>query len=92
MKICELNEDDESQKKHGLDDNKEQLAGNSNNLDYISDIDHPLDISFTKDLNNGKSRGGAGYASDKDLQTSQNQEDINNSDSIVLSDESIIKQ
>ena len=58
-------------------------------MDYISDIDHPLDLSFTKDITyGGKRGGGAVYASEKDLKASINQ--IENVDSISVSEDSAL--
>lgn len=54
----------------------------------MSDFDHPLDLSFTKDINAGKRvSGGAGYASDKQLPS-----DSDIDDSISLSEESIARK
>ena len=70
--------------KHDFQD-KKNCNGNS---DYVSDFDHPLDLSFTKDINAGKRVSvGAGYASDKQLPSDS---DIN--DSISLSEESIARK
>ena len=54
----------------------------------MSDFDHPLDLSFTKDINAGKRvSGGAGYASDKQLPSESDMDD-----SISLSEESIARK
>lgn len=58
----------------------ERKNGNS---DFVSDYDHPLDLSFTKDVNEGKRISGPGYASDKQMPGESDD------DSISLSNESI---
>ena len=54
----------------------------------MSDFDHPLDLSFTKDIHADKRvSGGAGYASDNQLSSESAMDD-----SISLSEESIARK
>ena len=74
--------------KHDFQDKKNAKGNGNGNSDYVSDFDHPLDLSFTKDINAGKRvSGGAGYASDKQLPS-----DSDIDDSISLSEESIARK
>ena len=59
----------------------------TDNFECVSDYDHPIDLSFTKDINAGKRVSGAGYASEK-----QFPDESDNNDSISLSEESIARK
>ena len=49
----------------GREQHESETRHENGNLDYKSDIDHPLDLSFTQDFKHGAKKGGmAVYASD----------------------------
>lgn len=66
------------------------------NVDAVKDVDdlfavdHPLDLSFTKDKNYGKRGGLTGYASDNDKRTVTKQSIDDFKSSIISSDDSIV--
>ena len=80
------------QRKFAYDDDAKQLSGEgkpvdaTGNQDYISDLDHPLDLSFTKDMQYGDRRlgGSVGNASVRNLNEDSGEID---QDSISLSED-----
>jgi len=71
-------------------DLERQEAPNGKDCDDLFAVEHPLDLSFTKDINYGKRGGLTGYASDNDKRgvTKQSIDDFKSS--IISSDESIV--
>ena len=60
-------------------------------VDDLFAVDHPLDLSFTKDKNYGNRAGAGGYASDNDKQRALTKQSIDElSGSISISDGSIV--
>lgn len=60
-------------------------------VDDLFAVDHPLDLSFTKDKNYGNRAGAGGYASDNDKQRVLTKQSIDElSGSISISDGSIV--